>query len=63
VLQLWNNLFGVTLPTLGTFFTLQKKIVRNMAGAQPEVHAAVFFNRHSTYSMPIHTFINELQFQ
>jgi hypothetical protein len=28
-------LFGVTLPTLGRFFTLQKKIVRIVAAAQP----------------------------
>jgi hypothetical protein len=47
----------------GKTFTLQKKIIRLMADAQPRTSCISLFKqlRDSTYSLPVHILINELQ--
>jgi hypothetical protein len=49
----------------GKIFTLQKKIIRNMAGAQPRTTCRRPFKqfRDYTWSMPVYTFIYELHYQ
>jgi hypothetical protein len=46
-------------------FTLQKKITRIMAGAQPRTSRRSVFKqlRDSTYSTPVYILINELHYQ
>jgi len=49
----------------GKIFTLQKKIIRIMPGAQPRTSGSSVFKqlRDSTYSKPVYILINELHYQ
>ena len=46
----------------GKIFTLQKKIIRIMAGAQPRTSCRSLFTQDFTSSMLIYTFINDLPY-
>jgi len=59
----YGRILGVTINS-GETFTLQKKIIRIMANANPELQGEVYLKiRHSTCSMPTCTFINEHHYQ
>ena len=61
----YGIIFGSNSAHSGKIITLQKKIFRIMAGAQPSTLCRNMFKnlRVSTCFMSIHTFVNELHYQ
>ena len=56
--KMWNNFGGVIFPTVGRFFSLEKKIIRIMAGAQPRTSSRSLFKWSEILPVPWHALMS-----